>query len=249
MNRLSQDDAAAALGWLAGSGLTGFAPYGWEASVWLLHSMYETEQIPSGISHDEVHRIQRSAGDPNASTGYARIDELIDTGTVIGGVLGPSRDPGSGWRRLRWRELAQRLDVDPFDLEVPPCFRSFPYQSWPANIAPPAEGSLDLEQFDRLLDHLARSSLDGWDTTCTAYRSAVATGNFDSNTVFECELRELSALYDETSWGAPNNVWPDDRSWFTYTNDDLWATRISGSHHLIKALAEDEQIEAISLDF
>ena len=43
---------------------------------------------------------------------------------------------------------------------------------------------------------------------------------------------------------TPSNIWPADRSWFVYTDYDLWATRISGSQALIDALIEDSEIDA-----
>jgi hypothetical protein len=69
---------------------------------------------------------------------------------------------------LFWRELAARLDVDPYAIDVP-------FTSWPLNITPPAEGSLDREQFVFLLDHLAEASRDGNLTVCTAYRAPLAS--------------------------------------------------------------------------
>jgi hypothetical protein len=256
---LSQPEAEDALDWLVQAnvnGLTGFDASGWAATVWIVHAMYETDELPGGITHDEVHQIERAAGAHQAiqtgdATFDASLEELLADATVIGSDLGASRDPGPGWKRLLWSELAARLDTDPYALDVPPCFRSFPYESWPANIAPPGEGSLDREQFLGLLDHLTESSSDGRKTMCTAYRSAVMTGDFDHHTVFRCELGELPNLYDETetSHGAPNNIWPDDRSWFTYTDADLWATKVSGSHNLVRRLLADDQIEAVTLDF
>jgi hypothetical protein len=32
-----------------------------DASVWLLHAMYETADLPAGITHDDVDRIERAA--------------------------------------------------------------------------------------------------------------------------------------------------------------------------------------------
>lgn len=214
MKPLSQADALGALEWLeeqtAEGGFTGYDPDGWEAKVWIVHAMYETEEIPSGITHDDVHRIELAAGarDP-AMIGDINLEEVLSEAKVVGSVLGPSAWPGPGWRRLLWSELGARLNIDPYDLDVPPCVRSFPFSSWPANISPPAEGSLDCEQFARLLDHLADVSDDGYRSICTSYCSPLASSDFDNLTVFRCELRELPVLYDDgNSRGRPTRCGP-----------------------------------------
>lgn len=255
MKQLPQADAAQALAWLdersADGGFTGYDATGWEAKVWIVHAMYETDELPSGITHDDVHRMELAAGTREpAMIGDINLEEVLAEGKVVGSSLGPSGWPGPGWHRLLWSELAARLQHDPYALDVPPCIRSFPYSSWPANIAPPAEGSLDREQFMRLLEHLAEVSDDGYRTMCSAYCSPLASSDFDNHTVFRCELQELREIYDnEGLAGSPNNVWPDDRTWLTYTDEDLWATKVSGSRQLIERLIADDEVETVVLDF
>ncbi len=234
-----------------GSDVTGFDASGWEASVWILHAMYETAELPAGISHDDVHRMERAAGltEP-VMIGDVDVDEVLAGAQVVGSALGRSAWPGPGWKRLRWSELALRLDVDPFAIDVPPCLRSFPYSSWPANIAPPGEGSLDREQFLCLLDHLAAVQPDGDRAGCFAFYAPVMTGDYEQVTIYGGELSELVDLYDEDDLpGSPSNFWPTDRSWLVYTDADLWATKVSGSGQLIERLFDDEKIEAVSLRF
>jgi hypothetical protein len=128
--------------------------------------------------------------------------------------------------------------------------RSFPYTSWPANIAPPGEGSLDREQFVRLLEHLAAITPKGDRLPCFAFYAMVMVGEYEHDTIFTCELRQLIDLYDEEDLpGSPNNIWPSDRSWLVYTDADLWATKVSGSGDLIEGLLADRELEAISLRF
>jgi hypothetical protein len=255
VKRLSQPDAVSTLAWLdertGEGGFTGYDPAGWDAKVWIGHAMYETDELPGGITHDDVQRMELAAGTKEpAMIGDINLEEMLAEGKVIGSSLGASGWPGPGWRRLRWSELAARLDHDPYALDVPPCLRSFPYSSWPANIVPPAEGSLDREQFVGLLDHLAELSEVGYQTTCNAYYSPLASGDFDHHTVFRCELRELTKLYDDEDLaGSPNNVWPDDRPWLTFTDEDLWATKVSGSRELIERLMADDELETVALDF
>jgi hypothetical protein len=79
---------------------------------------------------------------------------------------------------------------------------------------------------------------------------AAGSGDFDGKTVFRCELRQLIDLYDDENLsGSPNNFWPDDRSWLTLTDEDLWATKVSGSRNLIGRLLEVENLETVVLDF
>jgi hypothetical protein len=92
MDALSQDDALAAVAWLsewAAGAFTGYDATGWEAKVWILHAMYETDQIPGGISHDDVHRIERAAGaaDP-VMLGEVDLEEVMKEATVVGSALG-----------------------------------------------------------------------------------------------------------------------------------------------------------------
>jgi hypothetical protein len=255
MERLSQPDAVGALAWLnertPDGGFTGYDPADWEAKVWIVHAMYETDELPSDVTHDDLHRMELAAGTREpAMLGDINLEDVLVEAKVVGSSLGSSWRPGPGWRRLLWSELAARLDHDPYGLDVPPCLRSFPYSSWPVNIAPPAEGSLDREQFVRLLDHFADVSEAGYRTTCFAYRSPLASRDFDQHTVFRCELRELMELYDnEDLAGSPNNIWPDDRVWLTFTDADLWATKVSGSRDLIGRLMADHELETVVLAF
>jgi hypothetical protein len=212
--------------------------------------MYETQALPSGLTHDEVWRIEDAVVPSNEGTTEfeQRLAEITRDSVVIGGALGRSGWPGPGWVRLRWSELGVRLGIDPYALDVPPCFRSFPYRSWPVNIAPPAEGSLDREQFNRLLVHLAAMSDDGWHTECTCYYSPLWSGGTDP-TVYAGKLEDLAELYEaERTFGAPTNLWPNDRSWLTYTDADLWGTKVSGSGALTKCVLDDDEIEAVTLD-
>jgi hypothetical protein len=79
MQRLTQSDSADALEWLAGiDGFSGFDVPGWERQVWVLHAMYETDDRPSGLSYDEVRRIELRAGTVEPLVvGNVNLDELV----------------------------------------------------------------------------------------------------------------------------------------------------------------------------
>ena len=117
-----------------GGNVTGYDATGWDVNVWILHAMCETAKVPEGITHDDVHQMKRASGlvEP-MMIGEVDLEELLaDAGAkVVGNAVGRSGWPGPGWQRLRWDELAKRLDVDPFAIGSPPCLRSFPYSSWP----------------------------------------------------------------------------------------------------------------------
>jgi hypothetical protein len=247
---LPQAETRQALAWLenqGADGVTGYEATGWEDHTWLLHAMYQTDELPSGMTYDEAARIERTAL-PAMEPGdqLSAVLRAMDEGsTLIGGALGASWCPGPGWRRLLWTELAARLGRTLFNDDVPPCYRSFPFTSWPVNICPPAEGSIDREQFSRLIGHLVDHSRDGRQTTCFAFRCGVATFEFEESWVATSSISELTDLYDDVL-GAPNNVWPSDRSWFMWGDADLWATKVSGGRQLIDAIRNDVELESFS---
>jgi hypothetical protein len=65
---------------------------------------------------------------------------------------------------------------------------------------------------------------------------------------FQGTLAEAITQYDDQSQrGAPNNIWPTDRSWLVYTDCDLWATKVSGSADLITSLLIDDDLETVQI--
>jgi hypothetical protein len=257
MERLSPEAAELAAEWLEAAcphgSLTGYDVGGWPANLWVVHAMYETKQLPGGLTHDDVGRMERAARagtEPPPEPGSVEkvLEELLEESWLIGSALGASAAPGNGWERLFWDELGRRLNHDPWALDAPPCFRSFPYKSWPANIRPPAEGSLDREQAAGLVEHLAAVSLDGAQTPCFALFAGLPVSEFDAKVVYTGELGDLLGLYDEREFG-PANLWPEDKAWLTYSDYDLWGTRVDGSDELVALLRADPELETIDLPF
>ena len=225
-------DPTAALSWVKaaqgrGSEWTGFDPSGWEARAWILHAIHENVEAPTSLTRTEVTKIELAAG--GAKTAF-----------------GDVKPPGEEWTRVRWTELAARWEVDPFQvLPGPGAFR-YTEASWPANIHGPCEGSLDREQFGRLVQHLAQESCP--DFECVAFYSRSSVGDFDEEmTVYGGALDEMVDLYDEFGVG-PSNLWPVDRSWFVYSDWDLWGTRVSGSSALVARLLDDADLEIVAKD-
>ncbi len=203
-----------------GSATLGFNPDGWDATIWILHAMYENPALRSERSNKETFLI---------------------------GPLGRADCP-DGWKRLRWRELAERLGIDPFESKYPPGTLSFPIRSWPANIQPPAEGSLDAAQYRRLVNHLVDAA--GEHFTCYAFYAQLWNPRAAGYTIYELQADDLLGLYElDEVRSSPTNLWPLDRSWFVYTDYDLWATKVSGSSNLIERIVNDPELESVPLKF
>ena len=114
---------------------------------------------------------------------------------------------------------------------------------------PAGQGSTDCESFARLIDLLAYHSIGALDAAVSCYFAPLATvdSDFDTPLVVRRRLRELADLYEwERVDGSPSNIWPDDKSWFVYTDWDLTATKVSGSRELVAAIERDDALETIS---
>ncbi len=224
---------------------TGLDAHGWERSTWILHAMYEIEVDGPVPTFDELRRSRVEAGlEEPAIVGDVNLDDVtIATGGPLGLV---DRPEGSGWHRLMWGELALRLGSSLVGQKYPPCFRWFPYSSWPASIQPPPEGSLDGES----LVHLGEV-LEGYSGSegCVALYSFLAAGMAeDVDRCFEGPVTALRDLVEPGTGrvGTPSNIWPVDQSWFVYTDWDLWGTKVSGPAALIDALEAHERLETLS---
>ncbi|MFF5448624.1 hypothetical protein [Streptomyces sp. NPDC012888] len=256
-----QRAASAEADWLAelcqDDGVLGFPVPRRPDAAWVLNAMYESELGPGVVSHDELLRADIAAGDVEVPRGVRGVDFRVhEVGVATGGTLGRAEHPGPGWRRLRWAELAERTG-DPVVAEgALPSFRSAPDGrlgdgSWPVGIRPPTEGSLDRETWNRLVKILLEHSPQGPDTRCFAYFCPFVTqewGDIHDHHVITGRLGDAPALYDVPGMEATaSNLWPADRSWVTYTDWDLWGTKVAGPPTLVRALVGDAEIEAVRL--
>ncbi|WP_405639388.1 hypothetical protein [Streptomyces uncialis] len=226
-------------------GLTGFMPPALPDAAWVLHSMYEHQLAPTGMSHLDHRRAALTDGGPGIVPGFEAADVL--TGTA-------GEHPGPRWRRLRWAELALR-NGDPVVPEGQlPCFSAFPSIApgrWPVGIQAPSEGTLDRTDWNRLVDILTDHSPQGADTRCLAYYNPLPQGaaDLDNLHVRAGTLGDAKALYDhpeEDHW-SPSNLWAQDRTWLLCTDHDLWATKVAGPAPLVNAFLDDVEIEALQL--
>ncbi|GHI83253.1 hypothetical protein ACWGF3_17215 [Streptomyces xanthophaeus] len=247
--------ASGETGWLreltADDGLTGFRPPGLPDAAWVLHSMYEHELGPTGMSYVAYQQAVLSSSSGRGSTAAGVIPGL-DPGEVLGVDAGER--PGPRWRRLRWAELARRTG-DPLVPEGRlPGFDPFPSHrragGWPVGTKAPSEGRLDRADWDRLVEILVEHSPEGGETRCLAYYTPLVLGaeDFDNLCVRAGRLGDAKALYDHPEAEvSPSNLWARDRSWVLCTDYDLWATKVAGPPALVEALLGDTDIEAVRL--
>lgn len=219
-------------------------------AVWLLNAMYEHESGSAELTYDEERRQRLSAGleQPMVIAGF----DLDAESVVIGNDLGRSEHPGPGWNRLRWTELAARLGESAVVEGQYPSFRSLSGAhssgSWPVSIRPPAEGSLDRESWQTLIDVLIAWSPGGADTPCVAYFGPAVNDEFDTGVTVSGPLGGAAVLYDHPSGvGSPSNLWAADRSWITWSDWDLCGTKVVGPTELIEALRAAPELEALRL--
>ncbi|MEU7632907.1 hypothetical protein AB0C34_23440 [Nocardia sp. NPDC049220] len=221
-------------------------------AVWLLHAMYEHDSGATELTYHQ-QRQHRLAGGLEEPTIIPGIDLDAET-IVIGNGLGRSGHPGPDWNRLRWSELATRLDSPAVDEGQYPSYRSLsgahPNRSWPVRIRPPAEGSLDRESWTTLIDILIAWPPGGADTPCVAYFGPAVSGEFDTGVTVTGTLGDAADLYDHPSGvGSPSNLWAADRSWITWSDWDLCGTKVAGPTDLIEALQAARDLEAVRLDW
>ncbi len=227
---------------------TGFDAGGFPASVWVAHAMYENPELPGGLTHDDVRKMEVASGAQERVV-VGEVDFDADGMTAPGYALGKSSRPGLEWRRLLWSELGSRIGIDPFATPTYLGHLSFPFRSWPANIRPPAEGSLDAEQLLRLIEHLAAEEPLGRGAECYCWYCPLASDvEVETGQLHRGELGEVFELYiRDDVFGSPTNMWSTDRSWLVYSDYDLWATRVSGAVSLIEALKSDPELETVEL--
>jgi hypothetical protein len=273
LRKLGDDESASRIDWLSATwppmeGGTGIdVPERWESCAWVLNAIYERDDLPDNLSYDDTRRIALDAGAEERIV-VAGID--IDAVTTTPGVTLGFRDrPAPEWGRLSWSELGSRdgfgfwavdgrwpnlrytPQVDWADPGVIPV-TSWPStgpaggSSWPVNLLPPTEGSLDEESLSALItvlsDHTPAESLED----CSFFYGAVPFMG-DGATIYSGDLRDLPSFVRSQRGRqlTPSNIWPADRSWLVYTDYDLWATRVCGSAALIDAIRQEGALDAV----
>ncbi len=245
-------DGSEQMAWLIsgrGDGMwsVGVEPDGFEARVKVFHAMWEHPSAGKAESYDQAEK--RSIAEGEREPRIVGDTNLSEVGTLIGTVGGPSQRP-SGWRRLRWSDLAQRwgVAIDADAVNSVACFSpGLKSGSWPTSILPPTEGSLDWESYERLMSILCSvpgpHSILAFSTILTWF----------GDTGFEVPLvystaEELLAEYQSSPLnGSGQNWWPEDRRWLVYTDYDLCTTTVHGDRDLIQMISSDDYLEAFEL--
>ncbi len=226
----------------SGGAATGFDPVGWEASIWIAHAIYELPGAATDFTHDDARKARLADGIEEPTViGSVSLDEIS---IATGGRLGIAGQPSEQWVRIRWSELSTRTGTSMDDHAFPPCFKWFPFRSWPVSMEPPPEGSLDQTSLEALIPHLVDAAPAD---ECIAAYGLVAAGLVDEIRCFRGPISRIQELInpDQRRVGTPSNIWPIDRSWFVYTDWDLWGTRVSGPQSLIDSLVSDQDLETL----
>jgi len=252
MWRPASDDRLDKLGVSLGDGSsnTGFDVRTFPASTWLIHAMYERE-MDSPPSHDE--REKQQIAERQLSPVVVNNVDLSAATKKTGVRLGWGAAPGGSYQRLRWRDYAERLSVPILrDGYWPGINGLVPSPagagSWPENVEPPGEGSIDKESWTELVRVLADHSRDGNLTGCIAFYTPWSLSPIDAPFLLNGKLGNALALPDNpAAIGSPQNFWSDDLEWFVYTDYDLQASRISGSVELIAALLANAGLDCEDL--
>ena len=206
--------------------------------------MYEVSGRFPDMTWDDYRKRELKAGRAEPQmVGNVNLDELT---TDSGMSSGRTKTPGGRWQRLRWMELFSRLGQAPDHQEIPPCWRWFPYKSWPLRISPPHVGSLDRHQYERLVGKLEAVTASD-DAMCLCYYSALSCGSESpEGLVVKVAMGDLRDLYDfDRVSGSPSNIWPEDRSWLVWTDSDLNSTCVRGPWTLVAEVEADPEFETI----
>lgn len=154
-------------------------------------------------------------------------------------------EPGSPLRRISWKELAKRYDVEYTPLLNASAFsRRFPGGSWPRYLIGPAEGSLDARTRDELANILDRV-FPG--TECYFHFWFLAASRWPDDLLYRGAIKEVAAFPEEVEEVrlTPTHWFPQDHRWLVCTDYDLTFTLIGGPESLISSVMRSEILECV----
>jgi hypothetical protein len=199
----------------------------WERSVWILHAAYENPLLPTTTVVEE---------EPFFING----EDITKVGTATNIPLGWVEHPGAGWRRLTWREQAERAGIQlGAGQKWPPSFRWAP-DHLSGNIQGAPEGSLDLETYCFFLSQAMRVT----QSECVAYQDSL----FDPPVAYVGALLDFPTLLNEYQF-SPTYIFPVNHEWCLWTDTDLSGTLVCGDTSFIEALEADPELETLVWPF
>jgi hypothetical protein len=231
VRKLDDNESAQRIHWLSDTwppmaGGTGFdEPKRWQACAWVQNAIYERDDVPAGLSYDDVRGMVIDAGaeEPTLIGGVNLDDATVTTGVSLGFV----EKPAQGWRRLTWSALGRRDGFGYWAVDG----------RWPDLHYTPQADWADPDMIP---------------TSSRPATGPVGGGRWpvDLQTppeVYSGDLVDLPSFVraQRGTRLTPSNIWPADRSWFVYTDYDLWTTRVCGSASLIDVVMEDGALDAV----
>jgi hypothetical protein len=246
---LSHDpDAVAARARLAelGNAVYRVVPDRYEAYCKILHPIFELAHVKDREqTWDEWERSQPSH-DPQGMTGDVERDQALSDvlreSTLWKGGATDSEEA----RRISWMELAHRYGVSYVAEISGHSFRGAFGVSWPRYLAGPSEGNLEDRELEALLGVLAVHTDGDVHVFFDLLKEGAATGRYEDQ-LYRGPIAEVRTLVDRLGLGSPSALWPEDRSWFVYTDWDLEFTVAGGPRNLINALAGAPDLECIEV--
>jgi hypothetical protein len=229
-------------------------PETFERTTCVLHAMQEDLSIQdwtltwdqwekqTGVKEARLHRMRA-----RSPSGEQIANALSNMQSPGGSPL-----PGAELRRISWREIARRHDLDvramvkdwalwrPLSsvLDGPPRYL----------VGAAVEGLIDPESAAHLITALRR--VEG-DESCLFHFFSGLVGGWGHDTPFVVKgsLEDMNDLITERAkrgGAGPDYWWPEDRRWCVYTDYDSTVTWVGGSSDLIAAIEDDSWIETFS---
>jgi hypothetical protein len=229
---------------------------------WIRSGRYELAEsrTPEWVGNFVAHLM------PTIFETYAKVLHRIDAKEVIDKPLSPSeiailkippceplksfvesRRAGSQSGRIRWRELAELLNVA-FAPEI--CLEWFHGKlevgCWPRFLSGPGEGELSEEECWELASALTPFTDTG---PCFFRFAEIPFIGTDKALVFKGSLNEVCGFLTGPGKGYSFEYWwPADRSWCVCSDYDLKFTVVGGSKTLISALLRSHVLECLEVN-
>jgi hypothetical protein len=148
-------------------------------------------------------------------------------------------------RRVRWRELADFLDV-PFAAGITwNWFRAVERQlDWPRYLSGPGEGYLEEEEYTELVRLLTCESID---RVCYYRLAEIPYIATNQPLLFNGNIDEVREIPVQGEWHAPEYWWSVEHLWAVCSDYDLNFTIVAGPRNLIQQVLASSVLEAVEV--